>query len=104
VGQSLDLLNFSKSTLKTKGNMSYIVLTDDQASSWIAHISNQLVVSNNSKVDFDIDSHKTGHMVNIKYGSDLSYRKIILDCLNLNCYQENLKSVEVNFYNQNTSR
>lgn len=99
MGQSLDLANLNKAVLKTKGNLSFLAEEASNKSNWLVHISNQLF-SDGLKVDVNVNSHQTGHYINIKLGNDLSYRNIILDCVHLNCYQDNLRSVEVNFYNQ----
>lgn len=99
LSETLDLRNFNKTLLESKGHVSYVQLEEGNNSSWIFHLSNRLF-NNESKVDIEIDSTQSSHTINLKSGSDLSYRKVDLVCLQLDCFKNNLKSIEVNFYNQ----
>lgn len=99
VGNTLGVKDLSTFSAKLSGDLTLLKDKVSSAESVLMHLSSSWT-KGNDKVDMEFETRDASQSILFKKGSDLSYRNIKLQCLAMYCLQDNLESIEVNFYNQ----
>jgi hypothetical protein len=96
IASSINMNHSKNSRLLLRGSLIYVI---NGQSHWISHISS-IIENDIHKAELSLESIKSAFHYSFKLGNDLSYRKVNVECLSIMCKENDLKVIEMNFYNQ----
>jgi len=97
LSETLDAPSVLTSTMTWKGELTYY----SNLAQWVVHLSSDWSSVEGKRITVETDTLTnvtTEIMYSMKFGSDLSYRKVNLFCDSLFCTKENLLRVEIDYY------